>query len=230
VDLLPQAAELLQYQLDNRLRGVARTQIAADLAIIYLADRKPQDAIRVLNDTQLPGLPDSLARQRRILEARAMIDGGRDQLALDLISTMDGLDVSLLRIDANWKARRYSQAGEMIEALYATRPAGQPLDRPTRMNLIKAAVGYVLAGDNFGLSRLRSKFGEPMVNSPEWPMFDFVTGPIQTTSLEFKKVAAEVAAQDSLDAFLASYRQTYGGEGALTPLQAASPNADVASL
>ncbi len=230
VDLLSQAATLLQYQLDNRLRGVARTQIAADLAVIYLADRKPQDALRVLNDTQLPGLPDSLQRQRRLLEARAMIDGGRDQLALDLISNMDGKDVELMRIDAHWKARRYSQAGEMIETIYSQEPAGRPLDRAARMSLVKAAVGYVLAGDDFGLSRLRAKFGEQMVASPEWPMFDFVTGPIQTTSLEFKKVAAEVAALDSLTAFLASYRETYAGEGALTPLKASSPSAGLASL
>jgi hypothetical protein len=230
VDLLPQAADLLQYQLDNRLRGVARTQIASDLAVIYLADRKPQDAIRVLNETQLPGLPDSLQRQRRILEARAMIDGGRDQLALDLVSNMDGKDVELLRIDAHWKARRYSQAGEMIEAIYGNEPSGRPLNLVARMSLIKAAVGYVLAGDDFGLSRLRAKFGEQMVASPEWPMFDYVTGPIQTTSLEFKRVAAEVAAVDSLSAFLASYRETYSGEGALTPLKASNPNNGVASL
>jgi len=230
VDLLAQAADLLQYQLDNRLRGVARTQIAADLAVIYLADRKPQDALRVLNETQLPGLPDSLQRQRRLLEARAMIDGGRDQLALDLISNMDGKDVELMRIDAHWKARRYSQAGEMIEVIYANEPSGKLLDRAARMSLIKAAVGYVLAGDNFGLSRLRAKFGEQMVASPQWPMFDFVTGPIQTSSLEFKKVAAEVAALDSLTAFLASYRETYSGEGALTPLNASRSSADLASL
>ncbi len=230
VDLLAQAAELLQYQLDNRLRGVARTQIASDLAVIYLADRKPQEAMRVLRDTQLPGLPESLLRQRRILEARAMIDGGRDQLALDLISNMDGKDVELLRIDAHWKARRYSQAGEMIEAIYGNAPAGKPLNLVARMSLIKAAVGYVLAGDDFSLSRLRGKFGEQMVASPEWPMFDYVTGPIQTSSLEFKKVAAEVAAVDSLSAFLASYRETYAGEGALTPLKASKADAAVASI
>ncbi|WP_157955852.1 MULTISPECIES: hypothetical protein [Devosia] len=230
VDLLTQAADLLQYQLDNRLRGVARTQIAADLAVIYLADRKPQDALRVLNETQLPGLPESLQRQRRLLEARAMIDGGRDQLALDLISNMDGKDVELMRIDAHWTARRYSQAGEMIEVIYGNEPEGRPLDRSGRMGLIKAAVGYVLAGDKFGLSRLRAKFGERMVASPEWPMFDFVTGPIQATSLEFKQVAAEVAALDSLTAFLSSYRETYSGEGALTPVNASQPDAGLASL
>ncbi len=230
VDLLAQAADLLQYQLDNRLRGVARTQIASDLAVIYLADRRPQDAIRVLNETQLPGLPESLQRQRRILEARAMIDGGRDQLALDLISNMDGKDVELLRIDAHWKARRYSQAGEMIEAIYGSEPEGKPLSMVARMSLVKAAVGYVLAGDDFGLSRLRAKFGEQMVASPEWPMFDYVTGPIQTSSLEFKRVASEVAAVDSLGAFLASYRETYAGEGALTPLNASKVDSGLASL
>lgn len=229
VDLLPQAAELLEYQLENRLTGVARTQIAADLAIIYLADRRPQDALRVLNTTRLPGLPESLLRQRRVLEARAMIDGGRDQLALDLLRDMDGQDVTLLRIDAHWKAKRYDRAGEMLEAFYAGQPAGTPLDQPVRMGLIKAAVGFALAGDTFGLSRLRSKFGDAMVVTPEWPIFDLVTGQVAITSLEFKAVASQVADVGGINAFLASYRDTYAGEGALAPLSAAEPEAGLAA-
>ena len=229
VDLLPQAAELLEYQLENRLTGIARTQIAADLAIIYLADRKPQDALRVLNTTRLPDLPESLLRQRRVLEARAMIDGGRDQLALDLLRDMDGQDVTLLRIDAHWKAKRYDRAGEMLEAFYAGQPTGTPLDQPVRMGLIKAAVGFALAGDTFGLSRLRSKFGDAMVVTPEWPIFDLVTGQVAITSLEFKAVASQVADVGGIDAFLASYRDTYAGEGALAPLTAAEPDAGLAA-
>lgn len=229
VDLLPQASELLQYQLDNRLRGAARTQIAADLAVIYLADRKPQDAMRVLNNTQLPGIPESLARQRKILEARAMIDSGRDQLATDLIRDMSGKDVDLLRIDANWKAKRYTQAGEMLEGFYTSAPDGKPLERSARMDLVKAAVGYVLANDAMGVSRLRAKFGDRMVNSPEWPMFDYVTGPIETSSLEFKKVAAQVADVDGLGSFLSAYRDAYASEGALSPDKAADTSAGLAS-
>lgn len=229
VDLLPQAAELLEYQLDNRLRGVAKTQIAADLAVIYLADRRPQDALRVLNATRLPGIPDSLARQRRILEARAMIDGGRDQLALDMLRDVDGRDATLLRIDAHWKARRYSEASELIEGLYAGQPIGTPLSQPARMGIIKAAVGFVLAGDAFGLSRLRSKFGEEMVTSPEWPMFDLVTSNIEVTSLEFKTVASQVSGVEGINAFLASYREIYGSEGALAPLVASETSAGIAS-
>ena len=38
VDLLDQAAELLQYQVDKRLEGAARAQVAARLAMVYLTD------------------------------------------------------------------------------------------------------------------------------------------------------------------------------------------------
>ncbi len=45
VDLLDQAAELLQYQVDKRLEGAARAQVAARLAMVYLTNRKPDRAI-----------------------------------------------------------------------------------------------------------------------------------------------------------------------------------------
>lgn len=229
VDLLPQASQLLEYQLNERLRGVAKTQVATDLAVIYLADRKPQDAMRVLNATRVPNLPDGLARQRRLLEARAMLDGGRDQLALDLLRDVTGRDADLLRVDAHWKARRYAQAGEMIEDMYAGANAPAALSQPARMNLIKAAVGYVLANDTMGLARLRTKFADRLVTSPEWPMFDYVTGTIEVSSLEFKQVATQVSAIDSLNAFLTSYRETYSGQGALTPTEASVAGAGLAS-
>jgi hypothetical protein len=82
------------------------------------------------------------------------------------------------------------------------------------MSIIRAAVGFVLAEDGLGLSRLRSKFGEQMALSPQWPMFDFVTGPITANSAEFREIAAEVSGLDRLDAFLESYRETYGADAA----------------
>src|SRR5262249_30743540 len=39
VDLLDQASELLQYQIDERLEGSARAQVAARLAMVYLMNR-----------------------------------------------------------------------------------------------------------------------------------------------------------------------------------------------
>ncbi|HWV20133.1 MAG TPA: hypothetical protein VN036_03815 [Devosia sp.] len=220
VDLLPQAAELLQYQLDNRLRGVARTEVASDLAVIYLAEHKPAEAMRVLNDTRLPDLSGTLARQRRILEARALLDGGRDQLALDLVRDLTGQDVELMRIDAHWQAKRYAQAGQFIETLYGATPPGVPLTKAARMGILQAGVGYALSNDTAGLARLRSKYSDAMASSPEWPMFDYITGPIEITSNQFRQVAQEIAAVDGLETFLAAYRDVYESQGALTPISA----------
>ncbi|GHA14604.1 hypothetical protein GCM10007989_06630 [Devosia pacifica] len=224
IDLLTQAAELLDYQLNNRLQGAAKSQLAADLAVLYLADRKPQEALEVLNATRLPNLSATLVRKRRILEARALIDGERHDLALDVLSDLSGRDVEQLRIDAHWRAGRRSKAAEEIEALYA----GADLDEAARMQVVRAAVGYVLGNDEFGLSRLREKYGERMATSPQWPMFDFVTSPLETTSLKFRQLAREVAALDSVNAFINSYRSTYGEARvpAAVPQQAVADGVD----
>lgn len=222
-DLLTQAGDLLEYQIDNRLKGVAQSQIAADLAVIRIADRDPQAALRVLTRTRLADLSPLLERQRRVLEARALIDAGRETLALDLLTRVTGRDADLLRIDGLWKSKAYGRAAEMIETVYAPGSGAPTLDRNARMQVIKAAVGFVLANDSMGISRLRAKFSDVLANSAEWPVFDFVTSDIAPTSDAFKKVAREVANLDSLNAFLASYRQLYSGSDAVAPDEATVP-------
>src|SRR5690606_259222 len=99
VDLLTQAADLLEYQIDSRLEGVAQAQIAADLAVIRIADRNPEGALAALNRTRLANLSPSLQRQRRVLEARALLDAGREELAIDLLTRVEGRDADQLRVD-----------------------------------------------------------------------------------------------------------------------------------
>lgn len=225
VDLLTQAADLLEYQIDSRLKGVAQAKIAADLAVIRIADRDPQGALRVLNRTRLAGLSPLLERQRRILEARALIDAGRQDLAIDLLSRVEGRDADLLRVDGYWKSRNYAAAAELLEVVYSPSAPGEALTQAARMNIIKAAVGFVMVGDRLGLSRLRSKFGEDIAQTAEWPMFDFVTDEIAPSSTEIAKVARQISGIDSLNAFLASYREMYAAGDVMTPAEAVPPDA-----
>jgi len=220
VDLLDQAAELLEYQVENRLQGAARTQIAADLAVVYIANREPARALKILYDTRLTGLPPALERQRRVLEARALVDAGRYDLALDMLAGMSGRDTELLRADAYWKARRHREAAETIETLYSADLERGSLSPIARMNVIKAAVGYVLANDQLGLARLRNRYSDIMSRAPEWLMFAFVTDTVDTSATEFRELARQIAATDSLNAFLNAYREIYTAEGAITPFRA----------
>jgi len=225
VDLLTQAADLLEYQIDSRLSGVAQAQVATDLALIRIADRNPEGALRVLNRTRLADLPPQLERQRRILESRALIDAGRQELALDLISKLNGRDADILRVDGYWKLKNYAMASELLEVLNAPLPGVTQLSQPARMAVVKAAVGFVFAGDKLGLSRIRSKFSAQMANSAEWSLFDYVTRDIAPDSAEFRKVAREVASADSLDAFLTSYRELYGSAESMVPGKSAPDSA-----
>ncbi len=217
VDLLEQAASLLEYQVDTRLDGAARAQIATDLAIIHIANREPALALQVLNRTSLAGLPPSLQRQRRILEARALIDAGRYELSRDILGEVEGRDADLLRVDAFWRDQRYREAAELLERAYSERTASVPLSQPARMNIIKSAVGYVLGSDQIGLDRIRQKFSQELSTTPEWAMFDYITRSVTQNGAGFRDIAARVAAIDSLDAFLAAYESAYSDVGALAP-------------
>ena len=230
VDLLAQASELLSYQIENRLDGAARAQVAADLAVVHIANRDPNSALRVLYDTRLAGLPPGLERQRRVLEASALIHAHRHDLALDLLSSLTGRDTELLRIDALWQANRFSAASETIEALYSPDLGTGTLSPMARTNIVKAAVGYVLSNDQIGLARLRSRFSEAMSTTPEWPVFAFVVENVDPNGVNFREIARQVADTQAINAFLNAYREIYSGQDAVTPLRAAPETGAVASL
>ena len=83
VDLLDQASELLQHQVDNRLHGAARARVAAKLATIYLMNLKAGRAFAVLKATRNSDVSNELREQRLLLETRALSELGRHPLALE---------------------------------------------------------------------------------------------------------------------------------------------------
>ncbi|MFD1696650.1 tetratricopeptide repeat protein [Roseibium aestuarii] len=210
VDLLDQAAGLLRHQVDNRLKGSARSQIAADLAAIYLADRKPEEALRVLNKTRQSSLPNTLERQRNVVEARALTASGRPDLALELVRNMRGTDVDRLRADTFWAAQSWREAGEQLEAMHSSRWSDTiALDDLERRDILKAAIAYSLAGDQLSLDRLKSKYLPKMTDSPEALAFEVVTRPVEAQGVEFLEVANKLADTDELETFLQEYRRQY---------------------
>ena len=210
VDLLDQATELLRHQVDNRLKGAARAQIAADLGAIYLMDRKPEEALRVLNRTRQASLPSTLTRQRNIVEARALTESGRPDLALELVRNMRGTDVDRLRADTFWAAESWRDAGDQLEAMHGSRWSDQiPLDELERRDILRAGIAYSLAGDQLSLERLQNKYMAKMADSPEALAFEVVTRPIQAQGVEFLEVANQLADVDSLETFLEEYRRQY---------------------
>jgi tetratricopeptide (TPR) repeat protein len=224
VDLLDQAAELLQYQVDHRLQGAARAQVAMRLAVIYLMNRKADDAIATLRATRVEDVSRDMRQQRLLIESRALSDLGRYDVALEIIANIAGPESSRLRADVLWAAHRWREAAEQIELIYGDRwTQFAPLNDVERSDLLRAAAGYALGNDSLGLARFRERYAGKMGEGPDRRTFDVITEPVDASGADFRAVAHSVAAVDTLSSFLRDLRARYPGTGALPSMSAPPP-------
>ncbi len=218
VDLLDQAAELLQYQVDHRLQGAARAQVATRLAVIYLMNRKADRALATLRSSRTADLANELHDQRILLEARALSDLGRYDLALEVIASKQGRETIRLRSDILWAARRWAKAAEQIELYYADRwKEWQPLNELERADILRATVGYALGEDALGLSRFREKYAAKMAQTPDARAFEVASAPLGTSGSEFRNIAHLAASVDTLEGFLRDMKARYPEASPLPP-------------
>ena len=210
LDLLESAADLLQYQVDNRLTGAGRASVATQLATIRLMDGKPLMALSAIESSYLPELPGDLRRARALLRARALSDLSRTDLALEAIEGEAGADAVRLRADILWTARRWREAGEAHEALLGDAwRAGGSLDETARADAIRAAIAYDLAGEAMGLERLKAKFSGAMAESADARTFALLTAANAARAPGFREIAQRATGAETLAAFLAEYRKRY---------------------
>jgi hypothetical protein len=227
VDLLDQASELLQYQIDRRLEGAARAQVAARLAMVYLTGRKPDRAIAALRTTRIADLSGELRQQRLLLEARAQSDVGRHDLALDIITNIVGREAIRLRSDIYWAARRWRESSEQIELYYADRWRDfKPLNPVEKSDVIRAVVGYALADDSIGLARFREKYAPLMSGDPDRAAFETASKPVAANSAEFALIAKMAASVDTLDGFLREMKTRFPDATARAPVPPETAKAD----
>ena len=224
VDLLDQAAELLQYQVDKRLEGSARAQVAAKLAMVYLANRKPDLAITALRSTRIADLSGELRAQRLLLEARAQSDIGRHDLAIDIVSNITGREAIRLRSDIYWAARRWREASEQIELYYGDRWRDfKPLNPAEKSDVIRAVVGYALAEDAIGMARFREKYAPLMSGEADKIAFDTASKPRAANSGDFAAIAKMAASVDTLDGFLREMKTRFPDATGRTPIADPDP-------
>ncbi len=210
LDLLDQATELLRYQVERRLDGVARAQVAARLAVMYLQNHKPADAVETLRSTRMSELPGDLRRARTLLEARGLSDMSLTDLAVELLAPLTGEDASRLRADILWRGKRWRDAGEAFELMLGDLWRGDaPLADLARADVLRAGVSYVLGDDQIGLDRLRSKYAAKMADSADARVFGLISGDIAKNMDAFRDIARTVVSVDTFKDFLDSYRKKY---------------------
>lgn len=225
LDLTDEAAEILEHQVKNRLEGVARASVATRLAVMHLEARRPVLALSALRATRLASMPAELRRARALVEARALGDQYRTDVAIEILANDSGEDVDRLRADIYWKGKKWREAGESYERVLGDSWQGaEALGDGQRLDVLRAGLAYVLAEEKLSLDRLRGRYLDKMAKSDDAGAFNLITREQYTRPQAFRDVARSVVNADTLVEFLASYRKRYPDQaGQARPVRSANP-------
>jgi len=157
LDLLDEAAELLEHQVFQRLRGHDRAKVAVDLAEI--SDKNPVDALRVMQSTRITGLHDDVRNRRREIEAQALWHTGRHDRALARleITGNDRLPLSTLALRARIEADMgdFSKASETFyPVVMNVFQSSKALNRDQEMLILQAISAFAQIGNRSKISEI----------------------------------------------------------------------------
>jgi tetratricopeptide (TPR) repeat protein len=220
VDLLEQASQLLQHQVDERLQGLGKAQVAADLAAIYLMDHKPDRALVAIDTSRQPNMPALLLADRHILEARALLDLGRLDAAVELVERDHSENAQRVRGEAAWRARDWDRAAVELRTLLHMRDASQPLDADGRQQVLRLAVALTLAGDDDAVHALYREYAGDMAHTDEADAFEVVASGVTADGSAIRDVARAVARTDLMDRFMHRLRDNLTVDAHGNPLPA----------
>jgi hypothetical protein len=224
VDLLEQAEGLLQHQVDERLQGIGKAQVAADLTAIYLMDGKADQALVAINASRQPNMPTALLSERRILEARALLGLGRLDGAVELVERDRSEDGQRVRAEAAWRSRDWERAAVEIKNLLAMRDQSQPFDAGDRQEVLRAGIALTLSSNDAGVRALYRQYAGDMAGSDDADAFEIVASGVQADGSAIRNVARAVARTDLLDRFMQKIKDRLTAEAAnATPLAPGAP-------
>lgn len=154
LDLLDTASQLLQHQVNYRLSGEKRIINADRLALIYIMDNKPKDAITVLNSTDDDANTFKEYLYRQQLKAKAMIDLGKYNEALAYLPEKDDDEISkTMRKEAYFKGAKWK---EYIDCMKIN--LNEPIEITKSENaqdILRLAIAYGMLGKTKDLDLLK---------------------------------------------------------------------------
>lgn len=207
VDLLDRAGAVLEDLVKSRLSGLEKVQTGTKLATIRLLDRKPEAALEALKASEIRDVPDDLKSERLRLEARALADMGKAELALQRLAGDESEQADRLRADIHSRVRNWRGVAQALARIVGTPAADAALTDDQARSILHLAVAHVLAQDREGLRQLDLQLGEQMLRSPYKDLYQVVISQPGAPPVYVDEVVARVNATAPFQSFLGTYRQ-----------------------
>lgn len=213
IDLLDRAEDLLGYQIKHRITGLERARVAARLAFVQLSDQKPNDALRTLDSTEIPGIEEPLASQRRLLKAQALADLGRMSEALDLLINDDSETANRLRVEIYWKMQNWAQVVQSLEPLIPLSDSVETLNATEARALMDLATAMTLARDERGLQRIRRTWLRRMNATPFADAFALLSAPPERGIPDYRRLDEKIKQVEKFQNFLQGWQEKVKEDG-----------------
>jgi hypothetical protein len=209
VDLLEQSAQLLDHQVNFRLKGLDKANAGTRLAVIHLWNNQPQESLRVLYETRWRQLPPEAKKERLYIEARAKAGLKKYEDALSLIERDRSYDANVLRAEIFWKSKDWANVIPALEKLIGNNQSTkeQDFDRLDRQQIMQLAVARNLSDDISGLRQMRQQYGDILQGTPDQIAFNLITEETEPSASEFRERATVIAKVGQLESFMAGYRE-----------------------
>ncbi len=217
VDLLEQAATLLEQHMDKATSPLKAVQMGERAAAIRLLNKTPDKAIATIDRTKaLAGqnsltIPAGISARLDLLRARALADQGNTDAALAALAPMpDTADKMRLVVDTAWDGQKWDVVADAIGKLLATEkidPKKPPTQEQAQM-VLNRALAFNLAGDTAGMVDMQARYTEIMRRSPLFRSFQMVTRVAQEAALADRDTLMNMVSEVGLfQGFLEAYRQ-----------------------
>lgn len=212
VDLLDQAAVLLERQVEFRLAGPDQARVGGRLALVHLLNRQPQKALQVLQDTNSGQLTRELQASRRRLQARALTELNRSDEAIVLLGADMSPESKQLRAEIYWRSQNWSAAANAIAEMVPAADRNLKLDDSDARLVLDWATALTLAGDDRTATRVRQRYLVAMEQTPFADAFDLITTPREAGLVDYRTVRNQIEQAEDFQSFLVDYEEMIGEE------------------
>jgi hypothetical protein len=211
VDLLDEAAKLLDHQVEFRLDGAEKARIGVRAAIIRLLDNKPEMALAALADSDVSDMPVKLERQRRFLKSNILGKLGKVDEALALFTDDYSPEAEKTRAGVTWRNSKWRKASAILQRIMSKRKLSADDSEGARF-VVQWVIARAMLGDNRGIEILRDRFGDVMAKTDQAKPFKVLVGNNLDGIDDYPALVKAASDIDRLQAFMGEYRNVVRDE------------------
>ena len=127
IDLLDQAALLLEDELKQPIGNKERGLVSTRLALVRLLNKEPEKTLKALGVSEDKSFSEKLRQQRLYIRVKALADLKKTDEAIALLKGDDSESAKLLRAEIFWQAQQWDQAADALKALIKKPQPNTPL-------------------------------------------------------------------------------------------------------